>query len=246
VSHEGEYILIDAGVSYRGMTQALGALGITPRELSAVLITHAHSDHIGGLTTLTKRVSTEIIASAEACDGVQRHTCEERRVSPIEPDREFAVGSFTVRAFRTSHDSPGSVGYRISAAGRTLSYCTDLGIVTQTVLDAVRECDTAVLESNHDVTMLRRGQYPATLKRRILGDYGHLSNDACSRLAVTLAQSGTRRVILAHISRENNTPTLALDTNVHALQLAGATVGDGGDIDVTDAPQYGMSRTYTV
>jgi phosphoribosyl 1,2-cyclic phosphodiesterase len=162
----------------------------------------------------------------------------------ISPGAEFAVFDFTARAFKTSHDAPGSVGFTVTRGGRKFALATDLGVVTPEVLTAARGADVAIIEANHDADMLRNGYYPPTTKRRIASDMGHLSNDACGELALRLAESGAGTLILAHLSSGNNTPELALCTVSAALSRGGATVGR--DVTLAAAPRFGAGHTYEV
>jgi len=146
-----------------------------------------------------------------------------------------------VTSLRTPHDTPESVGYRLTAAGKTLAFATDCGCLTRELVEGTAGADIAVIEANHDVEMLINGSYPEYLKRRILSQRGHLSNDDCGRLAVILGQGGTRRLVLAHLSRENNTPQAALRTVSDALRQAGA---QPGDVEVGLAPPDDPGALY--
>jgi phosphoribosyl 1,2-cyclic phosphodiesterase len=163
-------------------------------------------------------------------------------VTCFEAGTEFVLGEISVTSFLTPHDTPESVGYRFFDGKRSLVFVTDIGCVTRTVLDAVLGADMAVIEANHDLVMLKNGPYPAYLKRRILSEHGHLSNDDSGRLATRLAETGTRRIVLAHLSKENNTPRLAFDTVGGALKSRGAVVG--GDVELETAPADTMGRIY--
>jgi len=140
------------------------------------------------------------------------------------------------------------VGYRVTDGRHTFVYCTDLGVVTRAVEAGALGADIIVLESNHDLTMLKNGPYPPPLKRRILSAQGHLSNATASRFACKLADAGARHIILSHISHENNTPQIAFTENVAALKAHGVKIGDDGTgtVNVTCAPQFDMGPTVTV
>ena len=154
----------------------------------------------------------------------------------------FSLGDLLVRSFLTMHDTPESVGYRFEDKRTSFVLATDIGRVTPEVLDAALGADLAVIEANHDIMMLRNGAYPYYLKRRILSDRGHLSNEDSGQLAVKLARSGTRKIILAHLSRENNTPGLAYGAVVRALDLEGAVVGK--DLTLETAPADDPGELY--
>lgn len=221
-------ILIDAGISMRRVVAALAEYGLTPQDLCGVLITHEHSDHISGLNMLNKYYRLPIIAPPELCGVLQSCKPDLSRSLNAAPVGEVLnIDSLAVRPFRTPHDSAFSVGYRFEGSG-SFAFATDTGMITDEMLDGLTGVDTALIEANHDVEMLRSGPYPYFLKKRILADHGHLSNSECGKLAVSLANSGTKRIILGHLSRENNTPALALSTVKTALK--------GFDTEVYVAP----------
>lgn len=242
VSHGRTHVLIDAGISLRRITKSLKALEVSPKELTAVLVTHEHTDHISGLRMLTKHHFVPIFAPEKVAQALLRAMPEaEPLIRRILPGAGFELGEMGVTSFRTPHDTPESVGYRLTAAGKTLAFATDCGCLTRELVEGTAGADIAVIEANHDVEMLINGSYPEYLKRRILSQRGHLSNDDCGRLAVILGQGGTRRLVLAHLSRENNTPQAALRTVSDALRQAGA---QPGDVEVGLAPPDGPGALY--
>ena len=209
LENEETKLLIDAGISKRRVEAALNQLEYAMKEIGGVLITHEHSDHISGLEALAKTglpiyaprtVAARILGAKPALDGC---------VQIIPVGEQFSLGSLQVLAFHTSHDTDESVGYRLEGDG-IYAHATDTGCITEEMRDALLGADTVLLESNHDEEMLRYGPYPVYLKRRILSDHGHLSNAACAAFARELAASGTGRIILGHLSRENNTPGKAM------------------------------------
>jgi phosphoribosyl 1,2-cyclic phosphodiesterase len=219
---DGSGVLIDAGISLRRITAGLGSCGASPEELGGVLVTHEHTDHVSGLAMLSRHFRLPIYTTrtiAAKLRGMLPDT--DGLINVIEPDESFKVGSFSVTAFRTPHDSADSVGYRVED-GAVLGFATDTGCITDEMLGGLSGADTAVIEANHDERMLRYGAYPVFLKRRILADTGHLSNDSCGELARRLAEGGTRRIILGHLSRENNRPETARETVEAALEGSGA------------------------
>ncbi len=243
VSGGDTHILIDAGISCRRITTGLAALGLELSQLDGILITHEHSDHICGLATLIKKHSTPIFASPGTARALEyRLAFPEGQLRPVEVGEEFAVGALAVRSFATSHDSTQSTGYCVSAGGHRMVLATDLGYVSDEVLNAVLGCDILVAESNHDVDWLRSGPYPPYLQDRILGDRGHLCNEAGAELVTRAALSGTHTIILAHLSRENNTPARALD--VARRSLCGAGIAPDRDVVLTVAPVCGNSPTF--
>ena len=221
LSCDGTHLLMDAGISCRRITSALGELGLTPEDLDAVFITHTHTDHIAGLRTLLRRGVFSIRATERTCRELEyRLEPAAERLEPIPLCCPVTVGGCTVTAFPTSHDAPGCCGYRVDTADGSVGLLTDTGYITEEAAEVLPGVDLAVLEANHDPETLRSGPYPYYLKRRILGGAGHLSNDEAARFAVALADSGTSEIVLAHLSRENNTPAMARCAVETALSAA--------------------------
>lgn len=243
VSGGGTHLLIDAGISCLRITKSLNALGLDPRCLSAVLVTHNHSDHICGLATLLKRLpNLEIIASLGTSQQlVDRSGLPAERIRPIPSGNIFDVGALCCRSFSTPHDSPDSVGYTVELDGCRMALATDLGHVTDTVRHAVLGSHLVVVESNHDIPRLQAGPYPYPLKQRILGDRGHLCNEVGAQLALDAVRAGANTIILAHLSQENNTPALAYEATCRTLSAAGVR-----DVTVCVAPRGELGQTYSV
>lgn len=215
-------ILIDAGVSARRIEQAMIAREIDPTTICAVFVTHEHTDHIAGLRVLQKHYHMPIYASAGTCQGIEQSCAYHNGY--ISMNDIVELDEFSVAMFHTSHDSRESTGFRVTLRdGRTVGIATDLGTVTPSVREHLHGCDLVHIESNHDVRMLENGPYPYVLKRRILSTTGHLSNDACAAELPQLIRSGTTRIFLGHLSRENNMPTLADATAESSLHMCGMT-----------------------
>ena len=179
VSHNGAHLLVDAGISCRRIVAALRSLAIEPEHLLGVCITHEHSDHIAGLATLTKHYALPVYTSP----GTARQLCYrmaglEELVRPLTPGEAGEAGGFELEGFAISHDASEPMGFAFSAGGKKAAVVTDLGYVSDEVLDSVVGADLVVCEANHDVEWLQSGPYPYYLKARILGDKGHLSNEA--------------------------------------------------------------------
>lgn len=213
IGTKGHGILIDAGCSFRALKNSLELIDTPLSGIEALFITHEHIDHIKGLLQLTKHTKIPIFASPGTIQQLRREVREtipeEIRLYDIihEP---YQSADFGVTAFHTPHDTPESVGYVVNYAGRKIAVCTDLGKITSEVEKSVLGCDAVLLESNYDPAMLAKNlNYSADLKRRIAGDKGHLSNNAAAEFAGKLVESGATRLILGHLSRENNTPATA-------------------------------------
>ena len=237
LSWEGGTILVDAGISCRRIRQGLQALGLG--DLDGIFITHTHSDHISGLQTLLKHTRCPVFASAQAGRDLLR-----RMVLPEDRLREgggtFFVKDCAVTAFPTSHDAPGSRGYRFDTPDGGFGLMTDSGFVTGEAAAVLPGVALALLEANHDVEAVRSGPYPFFLKKRILGPEGHLCNEDAAAFAVRLAEAGAREIVLAHLSRENNTPAMALRAVETALRAAELSPR------LSAAPRDGLGGAYVL
>jgi len=245
VSHGKTHIIIDAGISLRRIRGGLLQTGLTPDDLACVLVTHDHIDHISGVSMLVKYHKTPVFTSYGAGAGICRATPEaEPFVNCFEPGIELDFGDMTIQSFRTPHDADGSVGYTIRAGGKRLAYVTDLGCVTAEVADETRGADIAIIEANHDCEMLENGPYPRFLKKRIQSGRGHLSNYDSGVFAAGLADAGARYIMLAHLSRENNTPQLARETVEHSLYKEESF--NAKDVELDVAPPFTPGRMYII
>ena len=246
VSDGRTHLLIDAGISCRRITTGLKELGVDPAELSAILVTHEHSDHICGLNTLKNKLDFTLCAT----EPTARQLCYrmaglEERLHPFAPGGEFAVGSLLVRSFPTSHDCACPVGYSVTdGAGVTFALATDLGVVTEAVKEGVAGARLLLAEANYDPDTLRSGPYPPFLKERILSDRGHLSNDMGGGLALWGVEHGARSVVLGHLSQENNSPRMAYGAVERSLIQGG--VQPGTDVKLSVAPRSECGGWMTV
>lgn len=212
-------ILIDAGRSARQLDNMLKLCGIAPTAVQGILVTHEHTDHVSGLRVFAKKYGLPIFASAGTLAEIEP-TIEGAETHLIET--ELQIADMTVTPFHTSHDSAEALGFRIKTDdGRVFALATDTGFLSDGVKAGMLGADTVVIESNHDPEMLRNGPYPYPLKQRIFSDRGHLSNEACAEFLPELAKSGTKRFMLAHLSQENNSPTVAREKSLSMLIRAG-------------------------
>ncbi len=213
-----EGILIDAGARGRRRTQALLQNDIPVEAVKAVFITHDHTDHIAALKVFNKHYDIPVYASAKTMRWLIDHGHLSRGCCQQEVGEEIVIGDFSVKSFKTPHDAIESVGYRIEMPdGKTCVYCTDLGHVTKEVDENLRLADLVFLESNYDENLLRNGPYPFALKQRIASPDGHLSNSASARELHSLIENGLTKVVLGHLSRENNTPQIAENSLMREL-----------------------------
>ncbi len=217
-------ILIDAGVSARAVENGLRSIGTSLNNIQAIFVTHEHSDHTKGLEVISKKYHipthmTDLSARALIRDP-KASLLQDLYIHPTEFSVQF--GDTTVHAFPTPHDSAAAVGYTVehrSTEGKVEKFAlaTDIGCITDTLCTELSGADSVVIEANHDVEMLLSGPYPYHLKRRILSDYGHLSNENSAKLAGFLAERGTKHFVLGHLSKENNYPPTAEATVRAAL-----------------------------
>ena len=214
LSDGSTHLLIDAGVSCRRITEGLKQFDLTPADLSAVIITHEHSDHIKGLEILCRRTAAPVFLSMGTAGSMEKDVpCLHNTAKIFRAGEAFEIGGIGVETFSTPHDAADSVGFLFHAGSSRLGYATDLGYIPESVRDKLLGAECLFIESNHDLFSLLRGPYPEYLKRRILGRQGHLSNDDCADFAVQAIRRGARRVTLCHLSRHNNTPELASEKN---------------------------------
>ena len=225
-------LLFDAGVGIRNFSKWLLAQGLTPDSVRGIFLTHEHSDHVAGLRVFAAKYDTPVYATAGTLEALDDMRVLDGRFNTfVLGEAGTDCGALFVQSFCTPHDSRESCGYVLTAEdGSRVAVATDLGEMTDTVLTALKGCETVLLESNHDVRMLQSNpQYPYPLKKRILGTYGHLCNEACAEAACTLVESGTQHLFLGHLSEQNNLPALAYRVTSDALQAHGAQA----DVDFT-------------
>ena len=226
--------LIDAGRNARSLCGALSAIGERIENVSALFVTHEHSDHISALELLSKKNEFPIYMTVQSAQKIEENSPIRRTL--VERDIIFCeeINGIKICSFQTSHDSLMSVGYRIEFSDddgdHAIGYATDTGYISDDVRAGLMGCEAVVLECNHDVEMLMTGPYSRYLKNRVASNRGHLSNRDCADFALELVQSGTRAIMLAHLSQENNDPDIALD------EVRSAT--SGYNVNIAVASQY--------
>lgn len=221
-------ILIDVGVSAKRTAETLDCIGVDIRSVGAIFVTHEHTDHIQGIRVLASKHNIPVYASTGTLEAMAENgTLNGKFPSEVIPWEGVECNGMFIRPFKTPHDSRESVGYTVTTAdGNRLAVATDIGTVTDEVLNNIACCSLVLLESNHDVRMLQNNpRYTYALKRRILSDTGHLSNESCAKTAAHLIESGTTRLFLGHLSKENNMPELAYQTTSAALTASGFEEG---------------------
>ena len=211
-------IMIDAGLSVRATISKLAEIGLRLQDVSGILLTHEHNDHVRSLAQLSTFLPVyshgDTLSEVEKIDGV-------RLASLNAEEKGFCIGNFFVTPFDVSHDAAHPYGFVVETEKEKLAYVTDTGYISNGIMKKIDGCGTVVLESNHDKELLMRGGYPERLKRRILSDKGHLSNDETALAVRDLAKSGTKRFMLAHLSENNNLGELAYWTTARLLSGAG-------------------------
>lgn len=236
-------LLIDAGVSCKAIIEALNDRALDVANIRAILVTHSHSDHTQSIRALSGKLGIPVYATADTLTALENQNKINPKSPEIEVDGEFCEAGMKITPFETSHDCLGSVGYSFVLPDHTkISVCTDLGIMTDEVRKSITGSNAVLIESNHDVNMLKNGPYPPELKARILSDKGHLSNVACATELPALLKSGTTRFILGHLSLNNNLPEIAKSCSESVLISDGAL--NGRDYLLSVAPESGGEVMY--
>ena len=231
----GTSLLVDIGVNGKEIQTALQAIDESIMEVDGILLTHEHVDHMRGVGVVMRKHKIPLYVNQATWDRMQTLTIgaiPDNLVHIIRSDSEFEIGDMSIRSFRTPHDAVESVGYRITADNRSVSIFTDIGEIKNELLAHVCGSDTIFIESNYDYEMLWNGPYPWFLKKRIHGAHGHLSNMDCAQTIGALLEKGTSRFVLSHLSKENNSPEIALRTTTQFLTEMGARTGKDFEIQV--------------
>ncbi len=241
IGSDSTSLLLDVGVSAKRIEQALHELELSGRDVDAILITHEHIDHIKGLGVLERKFNIPIYATYGTIDGIMQTkslgTFDYNLLKPIASNTQIVIGDLIIRSHPISHDAQEPVCYSVENNGKKISVATDLGVYDNSLIDFLSESDAMVIEANHDVRMLEAGPYPYYLKKRILGNKGHLSNEASGTLIRQLLNSRLKYVGLGHLSDKNNYPDLAYESV--KLELMGNDFfDDPRDIKLSVAPRY--------
>lgn len=243
IESDNSAILIDAGVSCRAICNALTEIGSSIEKIKAIFITHEHTDHTKGLKTMLSKYDIKVYATCGTIKGISSSlSIDVSKFCEMPLLSEVSVDDIKVHSFKTSHDSNESCGYISIIGDKKLSVVTDLGFIDDGILEIVEGSDLIMIESNHDIGMLQNGRYPYFLKRRILSDKGHLSNESCAKVLPELVKNGTHKFVLAHLSKDNNIPELALETAVSTLKLSGISEDE---YEICVAPRSGPKEVFT-
>lgn len=240
VGDDNTHVLIDAGISGKRIENGLNEIDLKTTDMQGILVTHEHADHIAGLGVLARRYGIPIFTTQGTADAIlgtkSVGKIDASLFHIIHPDEDFSIGDLRIHSIGISHDAADPVAYKISKDNKTVAVVTDLGTYNKKIVDNLQGLDALLLEANHDVNMLQMGMYPYSLKQRILGDKGHLSNERSGQLLCDLLHDHFQAVILGHLSKENNYEKLAYE----AVRLE-VTMGDN-PYKAEDFPMYVAKR----
>lgn len=236
IGTEQQKLLVDAGLSGKQLERVMSQVDVDPHDLNGILVTHEHSDHIKGLGILARRYNLPIYANEKTWKAM------EGQIGKITTDQKFefsmetvkAFGDLEVESFGVSHDAAEPMFYVFHHNGKKVALVTDTGYVSERIKKTVEDADAYIFESNHDVEMLRMGRYPWNVKRRILGDKGHVSNEDSALALTDIIGNSTKRIYLAHLSQDNNMKDLARMSVGNMLKERGIPLGNAIDLFDTD------------
>ena len=229
IASDNAKVLIDAGLAGKKIDDALKHIGEESSSIDGIFITHEHIDHIKGVGVLSRKYDIPIYANHNTWAVMEKNIgkIKERNIRIMDRRSSITINDLEIRSFNIPHDAIAPVGYTVSYAGKNASVVTDFGVFTEEIRDNIIDSDIILLESNHDVNMLRMGPYPYKLKLRVLGENGHLSNEDCGSAIVSLLKNDKKKqIVLGHLSGTNNHPDLAYQTVVDVLSANGIRPGD--------------------
>jgi phosphoribosyl 1,2-cyclic phosphodiesterase len=209
IESNGTRLLLDCGFGLREIESRLGQLDVQPRDLAAIVVTHEHSDHVAGVARLARRYDLDVWVTPGTWKGAGSPETPRLRMF-CSHARSVRIDAVVLRPVPVPHDAREPCQFSFEADGRRLGILTDAGSLTPRICDGLRECDTLMLEANHDLELLRNGPYPPSVQSRVAGRLGHLSNGQCAELFERVNHSGLERLLLAHISSQNNRRDLAV------------------------------------
>ena len=235
VGYKDTNILVDAGLSGKRITTGLKDIEVDIDKVKGIFITHEHSDHIKGAGIISRKFDIPIFANIKTWRSMKDKIGDIKDINMkvFENDKTYSLGDIIIRPFSIPHDSEDAVGYNFYAGTNDkLSIATDIGQITENIRKHLYKSKLVVLESNYDPNMIMMGSYPYSLKRRVMSEEGHLSNEDAGKFCVELVKEGTERILLAHLSKENNFPELAYETSKGILAQNNIIVGQDLKLDV--------------
>ena len=244
IGSEKTKILVDAGLTGKSIISAMENIGENPGELNGIVVTHEHSDHVKGAGILSRKFDLPIYANEKTWAAMERNLgkIKEHNIKIVE--KNFTIRDLEITSFRVPHDAVACRGYTICHGGKKISIATDMGVFTEEIRSNILESDLVLLESNHDVEMLKFGPYPYDLKRRVLSEVGHLSNVDAGKAALEILKYGKKKIVLGHLSGTNNIPELAFKTVENIFLEEKLSIGMGLDVDLALASRIRPS-SYT-
>lgn len=239
-------LLVDAGVSGKKIQEGLSEIGVNPNDIKGILITHEHDDHIKAAGILSRRFNIPIYANKDTWMAMESAIGEVKsdNIRVFEKYYPFEIGDITIIPFKIPHDASSPCGYSFINENKKVSIATDIGHASEDVKNNIKDSDLILLESNHDVEMLKVGPYPYYLKRRVLSEVGHLSNEDCGKTIVDILNSRIKKVVLGHLSKTNNYPELAYRTVLSILEMNG--IRDGVDVDIDIAHRERTGKFHCI
>lgn len=226
VETENTKILIDAGVSLKKIEKGLENFDVMPSNLDAVIVTHEHTDHIQSLGNLSKKFDIPVFATSKTFDAMPKQTekITEKNKNNINIDEKFSIGDIEILPFKIPHDAADPCGFTLFSNNKKISIATDVGHMTNDILKHIDGSEFILLEANYDSNVLKYTKYPFKLKERIAGPSGHLSNKAAGQTINYLINSGLKKAVLGHLSKESNFPELAYQTVVNEILSSGTNI----------------------
>lgn len=244
VGSENTGVLVDCGVSGKEIFENLKNIGVCTSTIKAILVTHEHSDHTKGVGVVSRKLNIPIYANSGTWAGMDGSigAVKAENIKLFDTKADFNINELNIKPYSIPHDAADPVGYSFTLGNKKVCIATDLGYFSDEVKSNIQQSDVVLLESNHDINMVKVSHYPYFLKRRILSDVGHLSNEAAGNAVLDLMNTGVKRVLLGHLSKENNFPELAYQTVKNILEENKVVIGKDIELDV--APRRGISKYY--